>query len=131
MVKAQQKYLVAMDDGHELWAGGPLSGVEGAVPERIPGKYQVTRQDGQIHLWPKFNERDLVRVKASVTSQVSGARWDAGSEGYIISLHDTMEECWSTGNYNVWLDPDPAHGESGIVELHADVLELVSEGGGN
>ncbi|MGH3780624.1 MAG: hypothetical protein ACRDRO_08325 [Pseudonocardiaceae bacterium] len=131
-MKERNIYVVAMGDGRELYAGGGFPGGEGAVLERIPGQYQVLRQNGKIHLRPKFDERDRVRLKESVTSRQTGSFWKAGSEGVVGPLLTitSMEESWRTGYYNVWLDPDPAHDHTGIVELAAEVLELAWEGTG-
>jgi hypothetical protein len=124
-MKVNGKYLVAMDDGRMLYAGGPFPGVEGAALERIPGRYQVARQGGQIRLRPMFNNDDRVRLTKSFTSQNSGKQYEAGWEGKVWAMSVTMDECWRTGYYPVSLDDDPFGRDRGVITVPADALELV------
>jgi hypothetical protein len=124
-MKANGEYVVAMDDGRELYAGGPLPGVEGAVLERIPGQYQVARQNGKVYLRPRFGDGDRVRLKQSFTSQNSGKNYEAGWEGVICPLTVTMAECWKTGYYPVSVDDDPFGDVRGMINVPAEVLELI------
>jgi len=124
-MKANGKYLVAMDDGRILYAGGPFPGVEGAALDRIPGRYQVARQGGQIQLRPMFNDGDRVRLTESFTSQNSGKQYEAGWEGKIWATAVTMAECWRTGDYPVSLDDDPSGNDRGVINVPAGALELV------
>jgi hypothetical protein len=124
-MKANGKYVVAMDDGRELYAGGPLPGVEGAVLERIPGLYQVAHQNGKVYLRPKFGDGDRVRLKQSFTSQNSGKNYEAGWEGVICPLTVTMAECWETGHYPVSMDDDQFGHDRGMINVPAEALELI------
>jgi hypothetical protein len=124
-MKANGNYLVAMDDGRRLYAGGPFPGVEGAALERISGRYQVAHQDGKVYLRPKFNAGDHVRLKVSFTSQNSGKAFEAGWEGTICPLTVTMTECWRTGYYPVSMDDDPFGADRGMINVPAQVLELI------
>jgi len=85
-MKAQGNYVVAMDDGRTVYAGGPFPGVEGAGLERIPGQCQVAHQNGQVSVRPKFNDGDRVRLTQSFTSQNNGSSFEAGWEGSICPL---------------------------------------------
>jgi hypothetical protein len=124
-MKANGKYVVAMDDGRKLYAGGPRPGVEGAALDRIPGQYQVARQNGKFYLRPKFSDGDRVRLKQSFTSENGGKNYEAGWEGIICPLTVTMVECWRTGYYPVSLDDDPFGGDRGMINVPAEVIELV------
>ena len=124
-MKANGEYVVAMDDGRRLYAGGPLPGVEGAVLERIPGQYQVAHQNGKVYLRPKFDDGDRVRLKQSFISQNSGKNYEAGWEGVICPLTVTMAECWEAGHYPVSLDDDPFSHDRGMINVPAEVLELI------
>jgi hypothetical protein len=124
-MKASGNYLVAMDDGRRLYAGGPFPGVEGAALERIPGRYQIVREGGQVHLRPMFNDSDRVRLTESFASQNSGKQYEAGWEGKIWAMAVTMAECWRTGYYPVSLDDDPFGGDRGVITVPAGALELV------
>jgi hypothetical protein len=124
-MKANSEYIVAMDDGRELYAGGPFPGVEGAALERISGQYQVARQDGKIYVRPRFGDGDRVRLTQSFTSEKTGKHYEAGWKGAICPLSVTMAECWRTGYYPVSLDDDPFGGDRGMINVPAEVLELV------
>ncbi len=124
-MKVNGSYLVAMDGGPWLYAGGPLPGVEGAALELIPGHYQVARQYGKLYMRPKFKNRDRVRLKESFVSQNDGKSYEAGWQGIICPLTVTMVECWRTGYYPVSLDDDPFGGNRGMINVPAEVLELI------
>lgn len=124
-LKAQGDYIVAMDDGRELCAGGPLPGVEGAVLEKIPGQYQVIHQNEKICVRPRFSDGDRVRLTQSFTSEKSRKNYEAGWEGIICPLTVTMAECWTTGYYQVSLDDDPFGGDRGMINIPAEALELI------
>jgi len=125
-MKASGGYIVAMDDGRELYAGGPLPEVEGAVLEKIPGQYQVIRQNGKLYVRPKFSDGDRVRLTQSFTSEKSGEHYEAGWEGVICPLTVTMAQSWTTGSYQVSLDDDPSEADRGMIKVPAEVLELIS-----
>lgn len=126
-MKAQGNYVVRMEDGRSLYAGGPFPGLEGAALERIPGQYQVAHQNGQVFMRPKFNDGDRVRLTESFISQNTGASFEAGWEGTICPLTVTMAECWRTGYYPVSLDDDPFGGDRGMITVPAEILEFVAE----
>lgn len=128
-MKAAGHYLLAMDDGRELYAGGPFPGVEGAALERIPGQYQVAHENGKVYLRPKFGDGDRVTLKQSFTSQNTGRCYEAGWEGVICPLAVTMTECWRTGNYPVSLNDDPFGGDRGMINIPAEALELITDNG--
>jgi len=125
-MKADGKYLVAMDDGQQLYAGGPFPGVEGTALERIPGHYQVGHQKGKVYIRPKFHLHDRVELTETFTSQ--GKTYEAGWEGRIGSLTMIISECWETGEYPVRLDPDPFGAVWDEITVSAEALKLVPEG---
>lgn len=126
-MKASGNYLIAMDDGRKLYAGGPYPGVEGVAFERIPGRYQVVHRKGKVYMRARFNDGDRVMLKQSFVSERTGSRYEAGWEGSIWALAVTMAECWRTGYYPVSLLPDPFGSERGVVNVPAEVLKLVAE----
>lgn len=126
-MKLHSKYLVALDDGREVYSGGAFPGVGGAALERIPGHYHVYRKQGTVYIRPKFNNGDRVTLLESFTS-TSGSHFEAGWEGGICPLAVTMTECWETGTYPVNLDDSPSGANRGMVTVHADMIKLAPRG---
>ncbi|WP_371402064.1 hypothetical protein OHA10_29700 [Kribbella sp. NBC_00662] len=122
-MKLESKYLVGLDDGRELYSGGPIPGVGGATLERIPGHYDVYRKQGTVYIRPKFNDGDRVELLESFTS-TNGNHFEAGWEGSICPLTVTMAECWKTGTYPVNLDDSPSGANRGLVTVRADMIKL-------
>ncbi|TCO33394.1 hypothetical protein EV652_103395 [Kribbella steppae] len=126
-MKLQSKYLVALDDGRELYSGGAFPGVGGAALERIPGHYHVYRKEDMVYIRPKFNDGDRVTLLESFTGS-SGNHFEAGWEGSICPLLVTMTECWETGTYPVNLDDSPSGADRGMVTVRADMIRLAPGG---
>lgn len=125
-MRAKGNYIVMMDDGRKLYScnSSPQSWVNTDL-KRIPGRCQVTHQNGQTYVRPKFNSLDRVQLRESFVCRNNGKRYEAGWRGKIFPLTTTMAECWGTGLYEVSLDDDPVRGDRGMVTVYAESLILI------
>jgi hypothetical protein len=128
-MRAKGSYIVMMDDGRKLYScnSSPQPWVNTDL-KRIPGQCQVTHQNGQTHVRPKFNRLDRVQLKESFICRNNGQRYEAGWRGTIFLLARSMPECWETGLYEVSLDDDPVRGDRGMVTVYAESLVLIRPG---
>jgi hypothetical protein len=128
-MRAKGNYLVLMDNGQKLYScnSSPQPWINTDL-KRIPGQCQVTYQNGQISIRPKFNHLDWVQLRESFTCRNDGKRYEAGWRGKIVPLTATVAECWDTGLYEVVLDDDPVHGSRGTVTVYAEALVLLRPG---